>query len=166
MDSVRCVLLTISSCLPTNKSSRQITAVFVAITPLWSLVVALYKYPSLRRKRKRRQEAAARPAGTPAAPSPTSPSGPSPASDDPSRPMPPPTHAPPLQSILARRRGHAATGSDAAPLLARESAEGFEMRPVGASAYLPVPASPESPLARRPSGPRERPWRGVARVPS
>lgn len=38
----------------------QITAVFVSLVPLWSLAVALYKYPSLRRHRKRHEQQAQR----------------------------------------------------------------------------------------------------------
>ncbi|KAI0345541.1 hypothetical protein BDW22DRAFT_1481783 [Trametopsis cervina] len=38
----------------------QITAIFVALAPLWSLSVALYRYPSLRRRRRRHQTSSMR----------------------------------------------------------------------------------------------------------
>jgi hypothetical protein len=38
-----------------TKRIRQITAIFVSVAPLWSLAVALYRYPALHRKRQRLQ---------------------------------------------------------------------------------------------------------------
>ena len=137
---------------------RQITAVGVSFVPLWSLAVALYKYPALRKKQR---EHLARAAGQ------ASSSTDSISAAPPSSP-PVPAHGSHAVSVIVigsrgRLRGHAPRPSDAS---STSSGEEHEMVPLAGRGhtsphYSHVPlADPDSPpLPRRPSGPRDAPRR-------
>ena len=55
VDSVRLVTIKLVSRVRPAYVS-QVTAIFLSFAPLWSLCVALYKYPSLRRRQERRRK--------------------------------------------------------------------------------------------------------------
>lgn len=134
----------------------QITAVGVSFVPLWSLAVALYKYPALRKKQR---EHLARAAGQASSSTDS-------ISAAPSSSPPAPAHGSSAVSVVVignRRRGHAPRPSDASSM---SSGEEHEMVPLAGRghtsprySYVPLADPHSPPLPRRPSGPRDAPRR-------
>ncbi|GJE92573.1 hypothetical protein PsYK624_087280 [Phanerochaete sordida] len=125
----------------------QITAVGVSIVPLWSLAVALYKYPELRKKQRQHLAQATGQALR--------------GNDElPTTAPPPRTGTQASAANVGYQPRHAPRPSDAS---SQSSGEEHEMQPLAARwrshSYSPVhagePASP--PLPRRPTGPRSPP---------
>ena len=114
--------------------SSQITAVCVSIVPLWSLSVALYKYPALRRRRKKHEQRRQMPL------------------TEASRSVAPE----PFPRARSWGSGHAPHPSDTSAAGVDENETGYEMQPfsfLGSGstrpAYSPVPLIPESPETNR-----------------
>lgn len=115
----------------------QITALCVSVAPLWSLTVALYKYPA-RRRRQERHRARLRDSNAPDAP-----------------PNPFDAAAP-----MSRRTRHVVRPSDA-------SSDEYEMynMPAGSDSYVRVLVESESPPPQKRALGREGVRRSLVRGP-
>lgn len=130
-------------------TSEQITAVGVSVVPLWSLCVALYKYPKLRSKQKRHNDHRAMQAGV---------------SRRNSQDLTPPD---PSAQGTDGSSGHAAHPSDATMVSPGSDASDYDQNPslygaLFSSPYraLPTsspPGSPGSPFTTSPPSPGMRP---------